>query len=145
MFHVRSAALGLAALSEIVLFFFPILPIPAIAPVVLALIFLTKKSAGAPGMVDRRLFSLFVFMAFATCGALILYRLDPEGPPLLLASFGLSQVVSNVPAAFLLPGKADRGALAIGVNIGGGGTLVSSMATAIACRYIKRYDSRTTV
>ncbi|MGQ9582518.1 MAG: SLC13 family permease [Thermoplasmatota archaeon] len=144
-YHARSAALGLGSLAVIVLFFFHILPILVITPVVLALLIATGKVPRALRMLDWRLFSLFVVMALATYGALGLYRFDLEGPPLLLASILLSQVVSNVPAALLLSGSADWRALAIGVNIGGSGTLISSVATVIAYRYIKRYDARTTV
>ena len=141
----RSAALGLAALLVIVLFFFHLLPIVVIAPAVAALILSTGMSRRALRMFDWRLFSLFVIMALATYGALRLYRFELSGLPLFLASIGLSQLVSNVPATFLLSGASDWRALALGVNVGGSGTLISSVATVIAYRYIRRYDKRTTV
>lgn len=120
-------------------------PILVITPVVLALLIAKGKAPLALRMLDWRLFFLFVVMALANYGALSLYRFDLVGPPLLLASILLSQVVSNVPAAFLLSCSADWRVLAIGVNIGGSGTLISSVATVIAYRYIKRYDARITV
>ena len=47
----------------------------------------------------------------------------------LLVSFGCSQVISNVPAAILLSGFTDQyAALLRGVNIGGLGTLIASLA-----------------
>jgi Na+/H+ antiporter NhaD/arsenite permease-like protein len=75
----------------------------------------------------------------------MLYTVRLEGPALLMSSVGLSQAMSNVPAAFVLSGAADWRLLAVGVNIGGSGTLISSIATLIAYRYIKKYDRSTTV
>jgi Na+/H+ antiporter NhaD/arsenite permease-like protein len=50
-----------------------------------------------------------------------------------LASIGISQVISNVPAAVLLSGFTEDGrALLCGVNIGGLGTLIASMASLIS-------------
>lgn len=50
----------------------------------------------------------------------------------LLASAGASQIISNVPAAVLLSHFADSyEALLVGVNIGGAGTLVASLASLI--------------
>lgn len=57
----------------------------------------------------------------------------------LAGSFVLSQVISNVPAAILVSGfTKDVHALLAGVNIGGLGTLVASLASLIAFQgYIK--------
>ena len=50
----------------------------------------------------------------------------------LLASAAASQIVSNVPAAVLLSHFTDSyQALLVGVNIGGAGTLVASLASLI--------------
>ncbi|MDO4178632.1 MAG: SLC13 family permease [Phascolarctobacterium sp.] len=50
-----------------------------------------------------------------------------------LAGLALSQVISNVPAAMLLAGLTDAAdALLLGVNIGGLGTLIASMASVIS-------------
>ena len=50
-----------------------------------------------------------------------------------------SQVISNVPAALLLSGFTDHGAgLLLGVNLGGLGTLIASMASLISYKYIAR-------
>lgn len=54
----------------------------------------------------------------------------------LLTGAAASQVISNVPAALLLSGFTDNLApLIIGVNIGGLGTLIASMASLISYKY----------
>ncbi len=48
----------------------------------------------------------------------------------------LSQIISNVPAAILLSGLSDHaGALIIGTNLGGLGTLIASMASLITYKF----------
>ena len=55
----------------------------------------------------------------------------------VLFSALISQVVSNVPAALLLSGFTDNmSALLVGVNIGGLGTLIASMASLISYKYV---------
>ena len=50
-----------------------------------------------------------------------------------------SQLISNVPAALLLSGFTDNiRPLIVGVNIGGLGTLIASMASLISFKYIGR-------
>ena len=57
----------------------------------------------------------------------------------VLCAVAVSQVISNVPAALLLSGFTDRGAdLLVGVNLGGLGTLIASMASLISYKYIAR-------
>ena len=57
----------------------------------------------------------------------------------VLVSVGLSQVISNVPAAILCSGFTDRiDSLVIGTNLGGLGTLIASMASLIS---FKQYSS----
>ncbi len=52
-----------------------------------------------------------------------------------------SQIISNVPAALLLSGfTADFKPLIVGVNIGGLGTLIASMASLISFKYAARED-----
>lgn len=49
----------------------------------------------------------------------------------------ISQVISNVPAALLLSGFTDNmSGLLVGVNIGGLGTLIASMASLISYKYV---------
>ncbi len=53
-----------------------------------------------------------------------------------------SQVISNVPAALLLSGfTEDLQPLIIGVNIGGLGTLIASMASLISYKFLAREES----
>lgn len=57
----------------------------------------------------------------------------------ILCGVLVSQVISNVPAALLLSGFTQNGtALLIGVNLGGLGTLIASMASLISYKYISR-------
>jgi len=52
-----------------------------------------------------------------------------------------SQVISNVPAALLLSGfTEDLPALIVGVNLGGLGTLIASMASLISYKLIAREE-----
>ena len=54
----------------------------------------------------------------------------------------LSQVISNVPAAMLLSGfSTNYEAIIIGINIGGFGTLIASMANLISYKIlVKEYN-----
>lgn len=59
----------------------------------------------------------------------------------LLAGAAASQVISNVPAALLLSGFTDRlPPLIVGVNIGGLGTLIASMASLISYKFVAREE-----
>lgn len=57
----------------------------------------------------------------------------------VLAGVAASQIISNVPAALLLSGFTDNlTALIIGVNLGGLGTLIASMASLISYKLLVR-------
>ncbi|MCI8442667.1 MAG: citrate transporter [Provencibacterium sp.] len=59
----------------------------------------------------------------------------------MAAGIIISQIISNVPAALLLSGFTDRLApLIIGVNLGGLGTLIASMASLISYKLIAREE-----
>jgi len=61
----------------------------------------------------------------------------------ILAGVAASQVISNVPAALLLSGfTQDLSALIIGVNLGGLGTLIASMASLISYKLIVREEGQ---
>ncbi|MFC4770470.1 SLC13 family permease [Enterococcus hermanniensis] len=63
-----------------------------------------------------------------------------DGRNVYLASLGLSQVISNVPAAFLIaPFTTDQQAVILGVNIGGLGTLIASLANLIGYNLFREY------
>lgn len=55
------------------------------------------------------------------------------------AGIAASQIISNVPAALLLSGfTEDYGQLLVGVNLGGLGTLIASMASLISYKYVAK-------
>ncbi|MBQ7895434.1 MAG: citrate transporter, partial [Oscillospiraceae bacterium] len=57
----------------------------------------------------------------------------------VLCSVFVSQFISNVPAALLLSGFTDSSReLLVGVNLGGLGTLIASMASLISYKYMAR-------
>lgn len=57
------------------------------------------------------------------------------------AGIAASQIISNVPAALLLSGFTDNyRQLIIGVNLGGLGTLIASMASLISYKYVARAE-----
>lgn len=57
----------------------------------------------------------------------------------LIAGILTSQVISNVPAAILLSGfSSDLSALLTGVNLGGLGTLIASLASLISIKFFAR-------
>ena len=61
----------------------------------------------------------------------------------VLAGVAASQVISNVPAALLLSGFTENlSALIIGVNLGGLGTLIASMASLISYKLIAREENQ---
>lgn len=60
----------------------------------------------------------------------------------MFASAAVSQVISNVPAAVMLSGFTDNArALLLGVNIGGLGTIVASLASIISLRIYLETDN----
>ncbi len=60
----------------------------------------------------------------------------------VIVSVGLSQIISNVPAALLLSGFTEKySELIIGVNIGGLGTLIASMASLISYKFYMKTEN----
>lgn len=60
----------------------------------------------------------------------------------LVVSLLLSQVISNVPAAVMLSGFTDNGPqLLLGVDIGGLGTIIASLASLISFQYYRKSES----
>lgn len=87
--------------------------------------------------------TFFVFFIFVgNLGAMAGVRTTVEGlvgaHPMATALL-LSQVMSNVPATlFLFPFTKNLPALFLGVNLGGLGTLIASMASLISYRMVRR-------
>ena len=96
-----------------------------------------------PRMLGRADFLLLVTFVFFFIFSGNLSRIDAvaqllrrllSGHELLLGA-GLSQVISNVPAAILLSGFTESGkSLLLGVNIGGLGTPIASLASLISLK-----------
>lgn len=60
----------------------------------------------------------------------------------LLLGCGLSQIISNVPCAIMLSGFTENSdALLLGVNIGGMGTLIASLASLISFKLYSRSEN----
>nr|WP_219282707.1 SLC13 family permease [Lactobacillus sp. Sy-1] len=63
-----------------------------------------------------------------------------------LTGIGVSQIISNVPAAVLLSNFTGNGAaLLLGVNVGGLGTLVASLANLLALKQVSTFNKAATV
>ena len=59
----------------------------------------------------------------------------------LIVSTALSQVISNVPAAVMLSGFTENGTeLLLGVNLGGLGTLIASLASLISFQFYRKSE-----
>ena len=128
-----------------VLFFLCLLAVFRILPVLpllaLALVWFLLFQKGILKEVDYCLLLTFIFF-FILIGNLgrisaIRQALQAlmQGREVLIA-FLSSQCISNVPAAVLLSGFTDRYDLLLaGVNIGGLGTLIASMASLISYKY----------
>ena len=112
---------------------------PVCAAVLIAMLILDR---GALKQVDYALLATFVgfFVFVGNLGRIPafarMFQRLLEGNEVLL-SVAASQVISNVPAALLLSGFTPNGeALLLGVNLGGLGTLIASMASLISYKYV---------
>lgn len=112
--------------------------IVAVAAVVATLLVIDRKALME---VDYPLLATFLcFFVFAGNMARIPALGEGLGPLMdqwgLLVSAGVSQLISNVPAAVVLSHFTEAWQpLLVGVNIGGAGTFVGSLASLIAIRY----------
>lgn len=115
--------------------------VPVMLVVVVIFVSLLAMDRTALKAVDYSLLLTFVcFFIFAGnmarmpyLGELLKSFMDANG---LIASALLSQVISNVPAAVLLSHFVENWqALLVGVNIGGAGTLIASLASLITLRF----------
>ena len=118
--------------------------VPPLAVAAVVLVFLLFADRSILRQVDYSL--LLTFLAFFVfIGNLGSVPRLPELPDLRpvrhveLVSVLASQVISNVPAALLLSGFTEEALpLLIGVNLGGLGTLIASMASLISYKQINR-------
>ncbi len=135
-------------LVYIIMFVLCILVVVRVIPIeimvvvtIIALLIMDKRVIG---QIDYSLLITFVgfFIFVGNMG-----RIEPfqnfinsilEGNEFLTSTL-LSQVVSNVPAAILLSGfTTNWDALIIGVNVGGLGTLIASMASLISYKFVAK-------
>ena len=135
-----------------VLFVLDLLTVARIIPccVTLAMTVLTLLAADRSifGRVDYSLLLTFVgfFIFIGNMGRLpafsrMLQRIVSGHE--ILAGVAASQVISNVPAALLLSGFTENFSdLIIGVNLGGLGTLIASMASLISYKLIAREEGQ---
>ncbi len=131
LLYVGLTVLALLALAKV-------LPDWALAAAVLAAVFVVDRPVLR--QVDYTLLAtfvcFFVFVASVKAYAPVSAWLEGlmAGQPMLTA-LAVSQVISNVPACLLLsPFTQDASALMLGVNLGGLGTLVASLASLISFR-----------
>jgi Na+/H+ antiporter NhaD/arsenite permease-like protein len=112
----------------------------AIAALIAALLFLRKRSFE----IDYSIIPLFFFAFIVVEGlrTFDVYRFVPRS--LYWSSVSLSQVISNVPATVLLaPLAAGRWRLLLyGVNAGGCGTIIASLANLLGWRIYQRESGR---
>lgn len=115
--------------------------VPFLVAVVAVALILAFADRRALAEVDYSLLVTFLcFFVFAgnvaripALGDALVPLLDQWG---LLVSAGLSQVISNVPAAVVLSHFTSAWQpLLVGVNVGGAGTFIGSLASLIAIRY----------
>ena len=121
---------------------FKLLPSPAAAAVIgLFLLFYDRE---ALKQVDYSLlgtfFALFVFIGnISNIDAFRSFLTALLEKNVALVSVGVSQLISNVPAALLLAGFTDQWEkLIVGCNLGGLGTLIASMASLISYKFFAK-------
>ena len=117
-------------------------PLYVLCPLVLVVVLMADKQVLLH--VDYALLATFVgfFLFVGNLGRIpaltALFQSLIQGQEVLCGVVA-SQMISNVPAALLLSGFTDNGAgLLLGVNLGGLGTLIASMASLISYKYIAR-------
>lgn len=136
-----SAVVYLALMLLVILSVFRLVPyMVSVAVVVAVLAFMDRKAVQT---LDYGLLLTFVFffifagnMARIPAVDQLLSTLMTQWP--LAVSAGLSQVISNVPAAVLLSHFTQAWTdLLVGVNIGGAGTIVGSLASLITLQHYR--------
>lgn len=121
-----------------------VLPWQAVFGIVLTVIFLMDRRILAK--VDYSLLLTFAgfFVFIGNVGripAFCSFLQEIVGGREVYAAIAASQVISNVPAALLLSGFTENyRQLLIGVNLGGLGTLIASMASLISYKYVAREE-----
>ena len=140
---VRQLVIYIALFILSLLTVFRVLPYPVTTAVTVAVLFLTDRKLLKE--IDYML--LLTFVCFFTVSE-NLGRVDAIRDFLrqlleadtLLTAVGTSQIISNVPAAIMLSGFTDQWRqLLSGVNIGGLGTPIASLASLITMKFYTRH------
>lgn len=122
-----------------------VLPWQAVLGMVLAAVLLTDRAILKK--VDYALLFTFVgfFIFIGNVGRIPFFRDFLQAAVSgreVYAAIAASQAISNVPAALLLSGFTENyERLLIGVNLGGLGTLIASMASLISYKYVAKQES----
>ena len=144
VFKKKESLLYSGLLLTIILGIFAIVPMPAAFGLTIGVIALYNRKLFLK--VDYLLLLTFVFF-FLIVGNIqsqtaIIDTIKPyfqESHQALLGSIVLSQFISNVPAAILIaPFTTLEKVVLLGVNIGGFGTLIASLANLIAYKLVKQ-------
>ncbi|MCM1263989.1 MAG: SLC13 family permease [Butyrivibrio sp.] len=121
-----------------------VLPWQAVFVIVFAVILVMDRKILKS--VDYSLLLTFVgfFVFIGNVGRIDVFRSFLQGVVAgreVYASIAASQIISNVPAALLLSGFTQNyEELLIGVNLGGLGTLIASMASLISYKYVAKQE-----
>ena len=140
----RKAAVFGALFVICLLSVFRIIPDLVCLGIVIAAILITDRRVLLK--VDYALLATFVcFFIFvgniARIGTVSSFFSDMIGGRELIVSVLLSQVISNVPAAVMLSEFTDNGRqLLLGVDIGGLGTMIASLASLISFQFYRKAD-----
>lgn len=116
--------------------------IPVYVPLVIILLFALVLDRKLFKYVDYSLLMTFVgfFIFVGNIGKISLFSDFVKNIIVgneVVVSVAVSQIISNVPCALLLSGFTDNlSDILVGVNIGGLGTLIASMASLISYKYI---------
>lgn len=148
--YVRLAGKGARLAAYLALFVLDLLTVARVIPCGLAL------AATVAGLlfIDRSVFACVDYSLLLTFAGFFVFIGNMGRVPVfcnflqrivsgneLLAGAAASQVISNVPAALLLSEFTDDlASLAVGVNIGGLGTLIASMASLISYKLVVREE-----
>lgn len=148
MLHPKKLWLGLELFAVCLLTVLRILPWPWMLGVVIAAMLLFNRRT----LKDADFYLLLTFVCFFVFSG-NLARMDAVNSFLrgilsgreYYVSLAASQIISNVPAALLLSGFTDNArALLLGVNVGGLGTPVASLASLISLKLYSHSDSAST-
>jgi Na+/H+ antiporter NhaD/arsenite permease-like protein len=143
-FEKKYAVLYLGLMALMIAGIFHVIPFIFATMIVAVVIFLVQKDLFRT--VDYRLLLTFVCF-FVIVGNIseqekLIAMIQPffkKEQQAFLGSIALSQVISNVPAAILIaPFTSFKKAVLLGVNVGGLGTLIASLANLIGFKLIKQ-------